>query len=134
MENTAVLDCAPCGFHGNCGGDVAVGTEAEREQRQRLVSLVFRPPGTTRYLQPHLQHYIFMRQTTTLTTCCHFIGAVLISNVLQNRVAKKKKIKEEHKRRQANPFTGEGGPQKKWAWADEVKPGEIVTQALMPTF
>lgn len=40
------------------------------------------------------------------------------------RVAKKKKMKEEHKRRQANPFTGEGGPEKRWGWADEVKPGE----------
>ena len=33
-------------------------------------------------------------------------------------------MKEEHKRRQANPFTGEGGAEKRWGWADEVKPGE----------
>ncbi|CAM9469361.1 unnamed protein product [Pylaiella littoralis] len=46
------------------------------------------------------------------------------------RVAKKKKIKEEHKRRQANPFTGEGGPQKRWAWADEVKPVRFDDEGL----
>lgn len=52
---------------------------------------------------------------------CTLIGLYLILSV---RVAKKKKMKEEHKRRQANPFTGEGEPQNRWAWADEVKPGE----------
>lgn len=44
--------------------------------------------------------------------------------VRRSRTAKKKKMKEEHKRRQANPFTGEGGPERRWAWADEIKPGE----------
>lgn len=43
-----------------------------------------------------------------------------------NRVENKKRIKEEHKRRQANPFTGEGRTDKRWAWADEVKPGETM--------
>ncbi|CAM9280216.1 unnamed protein product [Hapterophycus canaliculatus] len=46
------------------------------------------------------------------------------------RVAKKKKMKEEHKRRQANPFTGEGGPEKRWAWADEVKPVRFDDEGL----
>ncbi|CAN0018607.1 unnamed protein product [Ectocarpus sp. 8 AP-2014] len=46
------------------------------------------------------------------------------------RVAKKKKIKEDHKRRQANPFTGEGGPDKRWAWADEVKPVRFDDEGL----
>ena len=48
-------------------------------------------------------------------------------------MAKKKKMKEEHKRRQANPFTGEGGPERRWAWADDVKPGENDSLALHTT-
>eukprot|EP00904_Undaria_pinnatifida_P003143 jgi/Undpi1/1282/HiC_scaffold_11.g04674.m1 len=46
------------------------------------------------------------------------------------RVAKKKKMKEEHKRRQANPFTGEGGSAKRWGWADEVKPVRFDDEGL----
>lgn len=49
----------------------------------------------------------------------------------RNRAGKKKKMKEEHKRRQANPFTGEGGPERRWAWADEVKPGETKAYVLV---
>lgn len=58
---------------------------------------------------------------------CFFTRRELVH---RNRAAKKKKMKEEHKRREANPFTGEGGPERRWGWADEVKPGENGLQAL----
>lgn len=49
-----------------------------------------------------------------------------------NRAAKKKKIKEEHKLRQANPFRGQENEQnQRWAWAEEVKPGAERTFKFM---
>lgn len=78
-----------------------------------LVSLVSRPASTT----DHRYYALDDSSPYTVLYIC-----------VQTRVAKKKKMKEEHKRRQANPFTDEGGPQKRWAWADEVKPGKNVSQ------